>query len=45
MKSGFTPYQRQLETFPDPRISGHLPREAAPQIPLIEKGLYSLTAP
>lgn len=36
MKSGFKPYQRQLETFPDPRLSGHLPREAAPQIPLIE---------
>jgi GNAT superfamily N-acetyltransferase len=36
VKSGFTPYQRQLETFPDPRLSGHLPREAAPHIPLIE---------
>ncbi len=35
IKSGFTPYQRQLETFPDPRLSGHLPKEAAPQIPLI----------
>lgn len=36
IKSGFTPYQRQLETFPDPRMTGHLPREAAPQIPIIE---------
>jgi GNAT superfamily N-acetyltransferase len=36
IKSGFFPYQRQLETFPDPRLSGHLPREAAPQIPIIE---------
>lgn len=35
MKSGFTPYQRQLETFPDPRLTGHLPREVAPQIPII----------
>lgn len=35
IKSGFTPYQRQLETFPDPRLSGHLPHEAAPQIPII----------
>jgi GNAT superfamily N-acetyltransferase len=35
IKSGFTPYQRQLETFPDPRLSGHLPKEAAPQIPVI----------
>ena len=35
VKSGFTPYQRQVETFPDPRLSGLIPREAAPQIPLI----------
>ncbi len=34
-KSGFAPYQRQIETFADPRLSGHLPMEAAPQIPLI----------
>lgn len=36
MKSGFTPYKRQIETFPDPRLTCILPREAAPQIPLIE---------
>lgn len=36
-KHGFTPFQRQLETFPDPRLSDHLPREAAPQIPIIEQ--------
>lgn len=36
IKSGFRPYQRQLETFPDPRLTSHLPREAAPQIPIIE---------
>lgn len=35
VKSGFTPYQRQIETFPDPRLTGLIPREAAPQIPLI----------
>lgn len=34
-KSGFVPYQRQVETFPDPRLSGHVPMEAAPQIPVI----------
>lgn len=33
---GFTPYHRMVETFPDPRLTGHLPRSAAPQIPLIE---------
>lgn len=34
-KSGFSAYQRQLETFPDPRLSGLIPRNAAPQIPII----------
>ncbi|MEG3123693.1 GNAT family N-acetyltransferase [Sphingomonas sp. GB1N7] len=31
--SGFTPVSRTIETFPDPRISGALPADAAPQIP------------
>jgi GNAT superfamily N-acetyltransferase len=35
IKSGFVPYQRQLETFPDARLSGHLPMNAAPQIPIL----------
>ena len=35
IKSGFKPYQRQVETFPDPRLTGLIPRDAAPQIPLI----------
>lgn len=35
VKSGFTPYQRQIETFPDPRLNGLIPRDAAPQIPFI----------
>jgi GNAT superfamily N-acetyltransferase len=35
IKSGFVPYQRQLEIFPDPRLTGLIPREAAPQIPII----------
>jgi GNAT superfamily N-acetyltransferase len=34
--SGFVPYARSVETFADPRLSGHLPREAAPHIPLID---------
>jgi len=34
-KSGFIAYQRQLETFPDPRLSGLIPRDAAPQISII----------
>jgi GNAT superfamily N-acetyltransferase len=32
---GFTPICREVETFPDPRITGVLPRDAAPQIPLL----------
>ena len=34
-KAGFIAYQRQLETFKDPRISGLIPRDAAPHIPII----------
>jgi len=32
---GFVPYKRTIETFADPRLAGLLPREAAPQIPLL----------
>ena len=35
---GFTAYQRQIETFPDPRLSGHLPADAAPHVPLVSHG-------
>ncbi|MVO77090.1 GNAT family N-acetyltransferase [Sphingomonas sp. MAH-20] len=31
---GFMPFARAVETFPDPRLTGHLPRDAAPHIPL-----------
>ena len=34
-KSGFTAYQRQLETFADPRITGLIPLDAARHIPII----------
>jgi GNAT superfamily N-acetyltransferase len=34
LRAGFKPYRRAFETFPDPRLLGLLPREAAPQIPL-----------
>jgi len=33
---GFVPFKREIETFADPRITGHLPRDAAPQVPLFE---------
>lgn len=32
---GFVPFARAVETFPDPRLTGHLPRDAAPHIPLL----------
>jgi len=32
---GFVAIRRTIETFPDPRAAGHLPRDAAPQIPLL----------
>lgn len=35
MKAGFTPFQRQVETFADPRLLNLIDRHAAPQIPLI----------
>ncbi|WFT77614.1 MULTISPECIES: GNAT family N-acetyltransferase [unclassified Methylobacterium] len=33
--SGFTPFARAIEVVPDPRLSGHLPREAAPHVPVL----------
>jgi GNAT superfamily N-acetyltransferase len=32
---GFTPFARAVETFADPRLSGHLAESAAPHVPLI----------
>lgn len=34
-RCGFVPFAREVETFDDPRLTGRLPREAAPQIPLL----------
>lgn len=34
-RAGFVPYKRAIERFPDPRLLGILPRECAPQIPLL----------
>ncbi len=34
-RAGFDPYKRAVERFPDPRITGILPRECAPQVPLL----------
>ncbi len=38
LRAGFRAYKRAFESFPDPRLSGLLPRDAAPQIPLVGAG-------
>lgn len=35
LKAGFTAYKRAFESFPDPRLTGLLPRDLAPQIPMV----------
>lgn len=35
MHAGFTPYKRAIEVADDPRLIGQMPREAAPQIPVL----------
>ena len=34
-RAGFTPYKRAVERFPDPRLLGILPKDCAPQAPLL----------
>jgi GNAT superfamily N-acetyltransferase len=34
-RAGFTPYKRAVERFPDPRLLGFLPKDCAPQVPLL----------
>jgi GNAT superfamily N-acetyltransferase len=35
-RAGFRPYKRSVEIGDDPRLTGLLPRSAAPQVPIIE---------
>lgn len=35
LRSGFTAFRRQVEVFDDPRLSGLLPLDAAPHVPVI----------
>ncbi|BCP51736.1 N-acetyltransferase [Kaistia sp. 32K] len=35
-RSGFTPFAFQVEVMPDPRLTGAMPRNCAPQIPIVE---------
>ena len=34
-RAGFVPYKRAVERFTDPRLTGILPADAAPQVPLL----------
>jgi GNAT superfamily N-acetyltransferase len=34
LNAGFTAFEQAFESFPDPRLGGLLPSDAAPQIPL-----------
>ena len=38
LRAGFTAVGRSFESFPDPRLSGLLPRDCAPQVPLLDSG-------
>ena len=38
LAAGFSAYKRAFETFADPRLAGLLPRDCAPQVPLLEQG-------
>ena len=35
-RSGFRPYEIMVEVHPDPRLTGHMPKDASPQVPVIE---------
>jgi GNAT superfamily N-acetyltransferase len=37
MRHGFAAYKFAVEVFDDPRLTGHLPRSAAPQVPLLDR--------
>jgi GNAT superfamily N-acetyltransferase len=39
IRSGFKPYAFQVEVQADPRLTGHLPVEAAPHVPIISLSL------
>ena len=36
LRAGFTACGRAFESFPDPRLTGLLPRDVAPQLPLVD---------
>ncbi|HEX7741372.1 MAG TPA: GNAT family N-acetyltransferase [Sphingobium sp.] len=37
IRSGFTPFRREVETFADPRLTGVLRADAAPHVPMLDQ--------
>jgi GNAT superfamily N-acetyltransferase len=44
-RAGFVPFKRAIETFPDPRLSEILPRNSAPQVPLLGTDTVAASRP
>jgi GNAT superfamily N-acetyltransferase len=44
-RAGFVPFKRAIETFPDPRLLGILPRDSAPQVPLLGTDTVAASRP
>jgi len=44
-RAGFTAFKRAVERFPDPRLIGILPRDCAPQVPLLGTETFAGSAP
>ena len=39
IRHGFVAFERRVETFADPRLTGHLPRDAAPHVPRFDSAV------
>jgi GNAT superfamily N-acetyltransferase len=44
-RAGFTAYKRAIESFPDPRLLGILPKDCAPHVPLLGTETFDPPAP
>jgi len=44
-RAGFIPFKRSIERFPDPRLLGILPKDCAPQIPLLGTEAFASARP
>ncbi len=44
-RAGFAAYKREIERFPDPRLTGVLPPDCAPQLPVVGTPTSAVPAP